>query len=115
MKLGDLLLRLAESRRVGKGFGHGLASHSAGQSKLGIVPWIVGLGAVTGWFAAAPDDGGDRARSQITQSEELLEELGSIGLQRSDGIRQGVSAGIKHPQSCRFCRPAPPSAWAGTR
>ena len=88
MKLGDLLLRLAESRRVGKGFGHGLASHSAGQSKLGIVPWIVGLGAVTGWFAAAPDDGGDKARSQITQSEELLEELGSIGLQRSDGIRQ---------------------------
>jgi beta-galactosidase len=27
----------------------------------------------------------------------------------------GVSAGIKHPQFCRFCRPAPPSAWAGTR
>jgi beta-galactosidase/beta-glucuronidase len=27
----------------------------------------------------------------------------------------GVSAGIKHPQYCRFCRSAPPSAWAGTR
>src|SRR5664280_892385 len=26
-----------------------------------------------------------------------------------------VSAGIKHPQFCRLCRFAPPSAWAGTR
>ena len=26
-----------------------------------------------------------------------------------------VSAGIKHPQYCRFCRSAPPSTWAGTR
>src|SRR5664280_2443329 len=26
-----------------------------------------------------------------------------------------VSADIKHPQFCRFCRLAPPSAWAGTR
>jgi hypothetical protein len=26
-----------------------------------------------------------------------------------------VSAEIKRPQNCRFCRSAPPSAWAGTR
>ena len=26
-----------------------------------------------------------------------------------------VSAGIKHPQFCRLCRFAPPSAWVGTR
>lgn len=26
-----------------------------------------------------------------------------------------VSAGIKHPQFCRFCRSAPPSVWVGTR
>ncbi|MCX6630247.1 MAG: hypothetical protein NTW28_21725, partial [Candidatus Solibacter sp.] len=25
-----------------------------------------------------------------------------------------VSAGIRHPQFCRLCRFAPPSAWAGT-
>jgi hypothetical protein len=30
-------------------------------------------------------------------------------------IAQRVSADIKHPQFCRFCRSAPPSAWAGTR
>jgi hypothetical protein len=32
-----------------------------------------------------------------------------------DGLSKDVSAGIKHPQFCRFCRSAPPSTWAGTR
>jgi len=27
----------------------------------------------------------------------------------------GVSADIKRPQFCRFCRSAPPSTWVGTR
>ena len=29
--------------------------------------------------------------------------------------RASVSVDIKHPQFCRLCRSAPPSAWAGTR
>jgi hypothetical protein len=30
-------------------------------------------------------------------------------------VKPFVSAGIKHPQFCRLCRFAPPSAWVGTR
>jgi len=50
---------------------------------------VVAFGAVAGRLAAAAHDRGKGAGSQITQAEELLQELGSFGLQvaTSSGIR----------------------------
>ncbi len=48
MKLGHFLLRFAKSGGVGKGLGHGLAGHSAGEAELGIMAGVVGLGAMAG-------------------------------------------------------------------
>ncbi|MEK7407233.1 MAG: hypothetical protein AAB225_19335 [Acidobacteriota bacterium] len=81
MKLGDLLLCLAQRGWIGKGLRHRLAGHSASQAKLRIMSGIVGLGAMAGGLAAAPGDGRDGTRPKIAQAEELLQELGSFGLQ----------------------------------
>jgi hypothetical protein len=86
VKLGDFLLRFTESRRTGKSLGNGFAVDPAGEPNLGIVPGIIGLRTVTVGFAAATGDGGDGARAQITQREELLKELGAIRFQSSDGM-----------------------------
>jgi ligand-binding sensor domain-containing protein len=40
---------------------------------------------------------------------------GSLWIGTAGGGVSRVSAGIKHPQFCRLCRFAPPSAWVGTR
>src|SRR5438477_448241 len=48
---------------------------------------VVVLGAVAGRLAAAAHDRGKGAGSQITQAEELLQELGSFGLQSIDIVR----------------------------
>ena len=87
VKLGDFLLRFTESRRTGKSLGNGFAVDPAGEPNLGIVPGIIGLRTVTVGFAAATGDGGDGARAQITQREELLKELGAIRFQSSVSFR----------------------------
>jgi hypothetical protein len=86
MKLGDLLLGLAEGGWVGKGFRHRLSGHSASQAELGIMSGIVRLGAMAGRFAAASRPGGNATRPKITQAEELLQEIGSFGFQGGEVI-----------------------------
>ena len=80
VKLGDLLLRFAQGGGIGKAFRYRFAGHAAGEAELGIVPRVVVLGAVAGGLAAAPGHGGNGTRTEITQAEELLQELGSLGL-----------------------------------
>jgi len=46
---------------------------------------------VAGRLAAASGHGGDGTGSQITQGEELFQELGSLGLQRGEVIDIRVS------------------------
>jgi hypothetical protein len=87
MKFGDLLLRFAKCGWIGKGLCHGLACHSSSQAELGIMARIIWFGAMAGKFTTAPDHGSNRTGPKITQAEELLQELGSIGLQGSESIR----------------------------
>src|SRR5713226_3611475 len=87
VKLGHLLLRLAQRRGIGKALRYRLAGHTASEAKLRIMSRVVVFGAVAGRFAAAPGHGGNGTRSQITQAEELLQELGSLGLQSCKIIR----------------------------
>jgi len=42
---------------------------------------VVGPGAMAGRLATAPDDGGSGAGAKIAQTKELLQELGTLGLQ----------------------------------
>jgi hypothetical protein len=81
VKLGDLPLGLAQGGGIGKGLRHRLAGHAASETELRVMSRIVAFGALAGPLAAAG--------SQITQAEELLQELGSFGLQvaTSSGIR----------------------------
>ncbi len=87
VKLGDFLLRLAQRGGIGKGFCHRPAGHAACEAKLRIMSRVVVFGAVAGRLAAASGHGGNGARSQITQAEELLQELGSLGLQSGEIVR----------------------------
>src|SRR5712664_3981157 len=87
VKLGHLLLRLAQRRGIGKALRYRLAGHTASEAKLRIMSRVVVFGAVAGRFAAAPGHGGNGTRSQITQAEELLQELGSLGLQSCEIVR----------------------------
>jgi Rieske Fe-S protein len=90
MELGDLVLGLAQRRRIGKGFRHAFTGDSAGQTKLRIVTGIVGFGAMTGGFTAAPHYGCDRTGSQVAKAKELLQEFGSIRFQRIQGCQAWV-------------------------
>src|SRR5439155_1140541 len=87
MKLGDLLLRLAQRRGIGKALRYRLAGDAASEAKLRIMSRVVVFGAVAGRFAAAPGHGGNGTRSKITQVEELLQELGSLGFQSCEIVR----------------------------
>src|SRR5438094_3614588 len=87
MKLGDLLLRLAQRRGIGKALRYRLAGDAASEAKLRIMSRGVVFGAVAGRFAAAPGHGGNGTRSKITQVEELLQELGSLGFQSCEIVR----------------------------
>src|SRR5580700_3150502 len=87
VKLGDLLLSFAQGGGIGKGLRHGLAVHAASETELRVMSRVVAFGAVAGRLAAASRHGGNGTRSQITQTEELFQELGSFGLQSSDIVR----------------------------
>ena len=50
---------------------------------------VVGPGAMAGRLATAPDDGGNGAGAKIAQTKELLQELGTLGLQRRKRVRHG--------------------------
>src|SRR5580704_11705562 len=97
VKLGDLLLRLAERGRIGKGLGHRLAGHAAREAKLWIVSGVVVFSAVAGRLATASGHGSDGAGSQITQAEELFQEFGSLGFQSGEVIRHKGFLSIAQP------------------
>ena len=67
MKLGDVLLRLAQGRRIGKTLGHRFAGHAASETELGIMPGVVVFGAT-------------RLFSQLRYVPQLLD-LQSIGME----------------------------------
>jgi hypothetical protein len=87
MKLGHLLLCLAQSRRRLKGLGPRLAFHPARQAEVGTVAWIIAFGAMTVGFTALPRSGSDRASPEIADGGKLAEQVGSFGLP----LRQRVS------------------------
>ena len=87
VKLGDLLLGFTHGSGIGKGLRHGLAGHAASEAELRVMSRVVASGAVAGRLAAAAHDRGKGTGSQITQAEELLQELGSFGLQSIDIFR----------------------------
>src|SRR5580700_737142 len=91
VKLADLLLGFTQGGGIRKGFRHGLAGHAASEAELRVMSRVVAFGAVAGRLAAAAHDRSKRAGSQITQAEELLQELGSFGLPSSDIVRHKVS------------------------
>jgi len=92
VKLGHLLLRLAQGGGIGKGFRHGLAGHAASEAKLRIMCRVAVFGAVAGWLTAAPGHSANGTLSKSTQVEELLQELGSLRLQSCEIVRQRVSS-----------------------
>src|SRR5207253_7354956 len=87
VKLGHLLLRLAQRCGIGKALRYRLARDSASEAKLRIMSRVVVFGAVAGRLAAASDHCGNGARSKITPAEKLLQELGSLGPQCCDIVR----------------------------
>lgn len=87
MKLRDLLLSFAQGSRVGKRFRHRLTGHSAGKAELGIMAGITWFSAMARRLPTAPNHGGNRPGPQVTQAEEILQELGSLGIERGEIIR----------------------------
>jgi hypothetical protein len=79
MKLRHFPLGFPESCGTGKAFGHGLAVHAAGETELRIMTRVVGLSAMAGRLATVPGHGGNGSRSQVTETEELLQQLGTVG------------------------------------
>jgi mannonate dehydratase len=71
-------------------------------------------------FVETDPDGGD---VDLVKAIQTYKEVGYPYLLMPDHVPTApgdpgglhVSAGIKHPHFCRFCRSAPPSAWAETR
>ena len=82
-------LGLLEGGGGSKGFGYGFAIDGARETELGVVAGIVGLGAVTGGFAASTNDGGYGAWSQITKCADLAQDMGALRFESRQGIGQG--------------------------
>jgi hypothetical protein len=80
VEFGYLLLCFAQCDWIGKGLSYGPTGYSSSQSELGIMTKIVGFGAMAGRLTAAPNNSCNRTGPKITQAEELLQELGTIGL-----------------------------------
>jgi hypothetical protein len=91
VEFSPLLLRLAQRRRRGKGFGSGLAPDSSCQTKVGAVARIVGSGAVATQFAALAGCGGDRAAAEIARRNKLAEPVGSLGVQLRHRLSRGYA------------------------
>jgi hypothetical protein len=48
---------------------------------------IMRFGAMARWLATAPGNGGDGTRPQVAQAQEMLQQLGTLGLQGSEIVR----------------------------
>jgi len=66
MKLGNLLLRFAQSGWIGKSLCYRFAAHPPGEAKLRIMAGVIRFGTMASRFAAAPDNSGNRTTSKIT-------------------------------------------------
>ena len=71
-----------------KRFGDGSSFDFTGKSNLGIVPWVVGFGAVAGRFSAAARNRADRTRAQIAGGGELTKDFRALGWQLRQRIWQ---------------------------
>jgi hypothetical protein len=92
MELRDLLLRLAQGGRIGKGLGHAFACHSSGQTELWVMTGVIGFGAMAGRFTAAAHNGRDRTGPEITKAEKFFKESGSQRFKSFDSVRHGASS-----------------------
>ena len=79
MKLGHLLLRLAQRRRGIKGFRSGLASYPPRQAEIGTMAGVASFGAVAVGFTALAGSGGDGPAPKITDSGKLAEQIAFFG------------------------------------
>jgi hypothetical protein len=86
MELGNLLLRFAQGHGAGEGFGNRFTGYSPGEAQLRIVSGVVGLGTMTARLTTPADDRSDGARPKVTQAQELLQELGTLGFQSNERI-----------------------------
>jgi hypothetical protein len=79
MILIDFGLCLAPSGGRRKRFGDSLSFDLACESNLGIVPRVVGLGAVASWFSTAAGNRTDRTWAQVAEGGELTKDFGTLG------------------------------------
>ena len=80
MKLGYLLLRLAQRRQGIKGFGGGLAGYPPRQAEIGTMAGVAAFGAVTVGFTAFAGSGGDGPAAEITDGRKLAEQTTAVAL-----------------------------------
>lgn len=79
MELGDLLLGFAQRGGAGETLIQGLTLHFASEAELRIMSGIMRTGTMTGWFAAETSRRGNGAGAEISQVEELLQQVGTLG------------------------------------
>jgi len=79
MKLRHFSLGFAESCGIGEAFGDRLAVHAAGETELRNMARVVGLSAMASRLATGPGHGGNGSWSQVPESQELLQQLRTVG------------------------------------
>jgi hypothetical protein len=80
MKLGDLLLRLAQGRRGSKGFRGSLTCYPSCQTEIGTVARVAASGAMAVGFTALAGSGRDGTAPEITDGRKLSEQIAFLGL-----------------------------------
>jgi hypothetical protein len=79
MKLGHLLLRLAQRRRRLKSLRGGLACYPPRQAEIGTMAGIAAFGAMAVGFTALAGRGIDGAAPEITDGRKLAEQIAFLG------------------------------------
>ncbi len=79
MKLGHLVLRLAQRRRGFKGFCGGLACYPPRQAEIGTMAGVAAFGAMAVGFTALAGSGGDGSAPEITDGRKLAEQIAFLG------------------------------------
>jgi hypothetical protein len=79
MKLGNLLLRLAQLRRGSKGFGGGLACYPPRQAEIRAMARVAAFGAVAIGFTALTGSGGDGPTPEVADGHKLAEQVDFLG------------------------------------
>jgi hypothetical protein len=79
MKLGHLLLRLAQCCRGIKGLRSGLACYPPRQAEIGTMAGVAAFGAVAVGFAALAGRASDGPAPEIADGRELAEQIAFLG------------------------------------